>query len=465
MLKKIHIHFTGICGVATSALAIALHRHGYLVTGSDKGFFPPVSTRLTEAAIAYYAGWHPEKMILPTPPELVIAGGAGTSLSNPEIVFAKEHGIPVLSFAEALGKFVIKKNSIVTVGTWGKTTTSALLSFILLKAGKQPSYFTGGLSRSHESGALSDSDWSVVEGDEYQAAIWDKRPKFAFYPPTHLLLTSVVWDHADLYPTEAAYFQTFRDLVEKIPASGTIVACMDNPGVVATTQNLNHPILWYGKQNTADYYVHSESFTEQGLAFTITHRGTDYAINSPLIGRFNTENICGAFAMAHTIGIDPTTIIQAIAQFEGIKRRLERRGTVDGVAIFDDIAHSPSKAQSALATLRSITKGNIIAVFEPNIGNRTRESAPSYDHAFRKADIVVIPRLSKLKTQPGETTPPFEGAELASIIGLTHPETHYLDNDQELITFLKNETAPGDTIVFMGSHGFRGMIEEILAKK
>lgn len=210
--------------------------------------------------------------------------------------------------------------------------------------------------------------------------------------------------------------------------------------------------------------MHNESFSEHGLTFTITHRGTDYTISSPLIGRFNTENIGGAFAMAHTIGIEPAAILKAIAQFEGIKRRLERRGTVDGVAIFDDIAHSPSKAQSALATLRAISPGKLVAVFEPNIGNRTRESAPSYDHAFREADIVVIPRLSKLKTQPGETTPPFEGGELASIIGLTHPETYYLDDDQELLTFLKNETAPGDTIVFMGSHGFRGMIEELVEK-
>lgn len=457
-----HIHFTGICGVATSALALALHRYGYRITGSDKGFFPPISTHLTQAGVSYYAGWHPEKMIEKSVPSLIVAGGSGTSLANPEITYAKERGIPVVSLAEALGKFIVKKNSIVAAGTWGKTTSSALLSFILKEARWQPSYFTGGVSLSHESGALSDSDWSVVEGDEYQAAIWDKRPKFAFYSPTHLLLTSVVWDHADLYPTEESYIRTFHELVERVPTSGLIVSCRDNTGAVNATSKAQCPVITYGKKADADYRFHTELFNDQGLRFTITHRGTDYKITSPLIGRFNTENICGSFALAHAIGIDPAVIAKAIAIFAGIKRRLERRGAVNGVTVYDDIAHSPSKALSALATLRTITNGKLIAVFEPNSGNRTRESAPSYDHAFRDADIVIIPRLSKLKTNPDEIHPPLEGADLASVIGLTHAETHYIDDDQELLTFLRTETAPGDAIAFLGSHGFRGMIEEML---
>ena len=165
--KQKHVHIIGICGVATSALAIAFHDQGWKVTGSDKGFYPPVSTSLIENGISYYAGWHPENI---GNPDIIVAGGGGTSLSNPEIMYAKEKNIPLLSFAQALGKYVVKKNSIVVTGTWGKTTISSLLSYIMIHAGKNPSYFTGGLSMSHKTGAMSDSDWSVVEGDESDIA-------------------------------------------------------------------------------------------------------------------------------------------------------------------------------------------------------------------------------------------------------------------------------------------------------
>ena len=218
-----YIHIIGICGVATSALAVAFQERGVKVTGSDKGFYPPVSTYLSDFGIKYHAGWHPEKIEEYGRPDIIVAGGIGTSLSNPEVIYAKGKNIPLLSFAEALGKYVIKSNSVVAAGTWGKTTSSSLLSYILIKANMKPSYFTGGLSLSHATGAISDSDWSVVEGDEYQVAIYDKRPKFVFYKPTHLLLTSVSWDHADLYPTEEQYFEVFEKLVADVPNKGIIL--------------------------------------------------------------------------------------------------------------------------------------------------------------------------------------------------------------------------------------------------
>lgn len=461
-----HVHIIGICGVATSALAIAFHRQGFRVTGSDKGFYPPISTYLRAAGVDYYAGWHPELMEKYGLPEVVIAGGAGTSLTNPEIIFAKERGIRIMSFAEALGEFVIKKNSVVITGTWGKTTTSALVSFIFLKAGFDPSYFTGGISLSHAAGAITASDWSVVEGDEYQAAIWDKQPKFAYYAPTHLILTSVVWDHADLYPTETSYFAAFEKLVAAIPPHGYIVACIDNPGVCKILEKIpatsSVKIITYGKNSQADYRVLDESFTGQGLRLNIRHRQQTFLLNSPLIGHFNTENICAAFALTHTVGIDPTTSAAAIAEFKGIKRRLELRGTVNGALVFDDIAHSPAKATSLLATLKAITTGKIIAVFEPNSGNRTRETAANYDHAFRNADRVIIPRLTKLKIDSNDKHAPLEGEELASVIGITHPETMYIDDDAKLMSVLQAELQPGDAVAFLGSHGFRGMIEELL---
>jgi UDP-N-acetylmuramate: L-alanyl-gamma-D-glutamyl-meso-diaminopimelate ligase len=458
-----HVHIVGICGVATSAIAIALKNRGVKITGSDKGFFPPISTELEKHAIKFYAGWHPEKMVEEGKPDIVFVGGSGTSHSNPEVTFAKEQNIPVFSYAQMLGNYFVKKNSIVCAGTWGKTSSSTLLSFILDKAGFDPSYMFGGVSLSHDSSArLTNTDWSVLEGDEYQAAIWDKKAKFFYYKPTHLLLSAVSWDHADMYPTEKDYFDAFKKLVENIPKDGTIVACADRVGVNEIIKAFGGKIIRYGRavplNDTSRKYTYKNVVqSKNGLDFMIN----EYKIHSPLLGLYQAENITGCFAMASEIGIPSETIIAAIAEFKGLKRRLEKRFT-GKITVFDDIAHSPEKAASVLSALRSIYNGKILAVFEPNIGGRNRDSAHKYDHAFDAAETVVIPRLTKLKLNLHDSTLPMEGDELTDIIRKTHTDARNIDDDEELVRFLMANTKKDDVIVFLGSHGFRGMIEEVI---
>ncbi len=457
------LHITGICGVATSAIAIAFHKKAWKVTGSDKGFYPPVSTYLSEAGVPYYAGWHPENIEAEGRPDFIMTGGVGTSPSNPELVYAKEHGIPVLSYAEVIRDYFIKKNSIVAAGTWGKTTTSSLLSFILIQAGRDPSYFTGGLSLSHPTGALSDSDWSVVEGDEYQTSISDKQPKFAYYSPTHLLLTSVSWDHADLYPTEKDYFNAFEKLVSDIPESGLIVACADNEGVQKVLPCAHSKVVTYGTNSESDYHYHSVQHSKNGLVFTVDHASAHFEITTPMLGRFNAENIAACFAMAHEIGIPADKIISAIKEFKGIKRRFEKRFE-GNVTVLDCHAPTAEKAASVLESIREIYTKKIITIYEPNIGGRQRASASAYDHAFKNADIVIIPRLTKLKIAENETDVPMEGSELVELISKTHSSVYYLESDEEVVTFATTQREAGDVIVFLGSHGFRGMIEEVIKK-
>ncbi len=457
------IHIVGICGVATSAIAIAFQKKGTAVTGSDKGFYPPVSTHLSDAGVSYYAGWHPENIAKAGKPDFIMVGGSGTSSSNPEYVYAEENNIPTYPYAEVLKQYFIRKNSIVTAGTWGKTTTSSLLSFILIQAGLDPSYFTGGLSLSHPTGALSDSDWSVVEGDEYQNTISDKRPKFVFYSPTHLLLTSVSWDHADLYPTEKDYFDTFEKLVKEIPDTGIIVACTDESGVEKTLTAAGKKATTYGAKDGADYKYHSVQHSKNGLTFIIDHKEVSYKINSPMLGRFNVENITGCFAMAHQIGIPAEKIIEAIGKFKGIKRRLEKRFEGD-VTVLDCHAPTAEKATSVLESIREIYDQKIFAVYEPNIGGRQRNSKHLYDNALKKADVVIIPRLTKLKVAEGETDLPLEGDELTQIISASHANTKFIDDDAKLVDFLVTNAKKGDVIAFLGSHGFRGMIEESISK-
>ncbi|MEK7184583.1 MAG: Mur ligase family protein, partial [Patescibacteria group bacterium] len=292
--------------------------------------------------------------------------------------------------------------------------------------------------------------YSVFEGDEYKSSPTDNTPKFAYYKPTHLLLTAVSWDHADLYPTEESYFNVFKDLISK---SKFIVANKDNEKV----REMVKKAVWYGKKD-AEYVYSDVKQTKDGLNFKIN----DIDIYSPMIGAFQAENITGCFAMASEIGIPEEKIVEAIASFKGLKRRLEKRSE-GKVTVFHDIAHSPEKANSVLKNLREIYKDKIIAIFEPNIGGRSRDSIIKYDNAFNDADIVIIPRLTKLKVAENLDNRPMEGDELAETIAKTHSNTKYIDDDNILVNFIKDNTKTNDIVVFLGSHGFRGMIEETIA--
>ena len=463
MSRLNHIHFVGICGVALSAEAIAFKNRGYKVTGSDKGFFPPVSTALEKAAVPFYAGWHPEKMVEHGRPDLVIAISYANE-HNPEIAYARKHGIRVISDAEARGEFFAKENSIVPVGTWGKTTTSALLAHILKSSGLKPSYMSGGLLQSGEPAAeLSDGNWSVLEGDEYKTSISDTRPKFVHCKPSHLLLSGISWDHADLYPTEDSYFAVFEELVGSIPETGLIVACVDHPGVRRVLGLAKAKVITYGKRTSADYRYVKVGESKSGLRFGILRGKEAFAVDSQLLGNFQAENITGCFALAKEIGIPVKDILSGISSFQGIKRRLEKRFESDRITIIDDIAHSPEKAKSALRDLHSIYKrAKIIAIFEPNIGSRTGEAAVKYTDAFSSADTVIIPRLTKLKSDPSGNLKPLDGPDLAKLISRSHSGVRYIENDDELVTELANISSLSlkhTVIAFLGSHGFRGMIE------
>ena len=488
------IHFIGICGVAMSALAIAFKKQGWLVTGSDAGFFPPISTELEKHEIKFYPGWHPDKMIASGVPEMVVVGNVASS-GNPEWLYVQKQSIPYLSYPELIAKCIVKANSIVCAGTYGKTTTSALLAWILTEAKFDPSYMFGGLclknpspsrggigrgySEANEaifpSAKLSDSHWSVLEGDEYKSARWDNRPKFSHYSPTRLLLTSILWDHADVYPAEALYFEAFKKLLQMMPKDGAVVACVNDTKIQSLISNFQpariasrleaggFSVIQYGLSKEVDYEYKNVKQNKAGISFEIVHHDNQFHIESPLLGDFQAANITGVFALATSIGIPAEKIIAAIAAFPGLKRRLEKR-FAGAITVFDDIAHSPAKARATLATLRQIYTGKIITVFEPNTGNRKLEAINSYTDAFRAADEVIIPRLTKLKKDHKDTVGTLNGEQLAQIIGRTHKNVICIDSDTELVAHLKKSGGANSVIVFLGSHGFRGMIEALLTQ-
>lgn len=457
-----------------SALALAMKKAGYKVTGSDAGIYPPISGYLKNNKVEYYTGWHPDLMCKDGEPDLVVVGNVASS-TNPEWIYTREHKLEYKSYPELIAEYFVKKNSIVCAGTYGKTTTAALLSWILTQAGMEPSYMFGGLAidENFPSARLSNSPstslratYSVVEGDEYKSARWDERPKFAHYSPTHLLLTAVEWDHADVYPTKESYFGVFDELVWSVPEDGVIVASEKILNIryskysISNIQYLISNIKTYGKSNIANYRYSDVKTTKDGIEFKIMIRDTCYVLHARTPGDYMAENICGAFAMACEIGIKPEVIIKAIAEFKGLKRRLEKRFE-GSITVFDDIAHSPAKAESTLKSLRAVYSGKIIAVFEPNTGNRQLEAITSYENKFSAADLVIIPRLTHIKHDEKKSTP-LEGEELAKIISKTHSNVKYIGDDEKLISHLIKNTRKGDVIVFLGSHGFRGMIEELI---
>ncbi len=531
------IHFIGICGVAMSALALAFKREGWKVTGSDVGFYPPVSTHLKDAGVNYYAGWHQDKMIAGGAPDLVVVGNVASS-HNPEWLYVQEHRLNYKSYPEMIREYFIKKNSIVCAGTYGKSTSTAVLTWILKEAKFDPSYMFGGIMISPTVGAIhelplqqgdsagvwhakplpsaemSNSNWSVTEGDEYKASRWDTGPKFKYYSPTHLLLTSVVWDHADVYPTEELYIDAFKKLVAAVPGNGIkvisekvvpIVISIEPqwraeksldptgqgiPPLAATLGRNDSKMITYGKNPNNTYVYTNVIQSKNVLEFEICHEQKKYSIKTSCLGEYMADNLTGCFALCHTIGIASDKIISAIASFPGMKRRLEKR-YANGVTVFDDIAHSPTKARAVLQTLREVyvrplptlpfqgeegaasppfkgeiqrgsRQSKIYAVFEPNAGNRRPQTKSWYDNAFAAADEVIIPRLTKIKHDTNDKEEPFDGSKLAKIICTTHSATKYIEKDEELLGYLEQKIQPGDVVVFMGSHGFRGMIEALV---
>ncbi|OIO20544.1 MAG: hypothetical protein AUJ23_00035 [Candidatus Magasanikbacteria bacterium CG1_02_32_51] len=467
-MKK-HIHFIGICGVAMSALAIAFHKKGYIVTGSDKGFYPPVSTYLKDAGISYYPGWHVDKMLAPRSPEeskgegggdpdLIIVGNVASS-NNPEWIYVQEKNLIYKSYPEAIAEFFVKKNSIVCAGTFGKTTSTSLLAWILQENNFDPSYMFGGISLNDMPAAkLTDSEYSILEGDEYKSARWDNGAKFFHYSPTHLLLTSVVWDHADVYPTEKSYFEAFEKLVQNLPTTGLlIVSEIVNKNIVKLAKC---QIITYGQKENNNYQYQNIEVNKTGLKFEIKHENKIYQINSTLLGDYLVDDMTASFAMAHQIGLTPEKIIASLTTYKNVKRRLEKRLEGD-ITILDDIAHSPQKASSVLQTLKKIyNDGKVIAIFEPNSGNRQKEAIAGYDDKFIDADLVIIPKLTVIKQDPEEEKA-IEGEELTEIIRKTQKNVKYIDNDDELVDYVVKIARPNDVVAFLGSHGFRNMIEAV----
>ncbi len=462
-----HVHFIGICGTAMAPIAAMMGRAGWSVTGSDKGIFPPMSEYLTRAGVSYYVGFHPERM---KKPDLVVVGNY-LGPSNPELVAARTHDILCQSYPEVLAQYFIKPESIVVAGTYGKTTMTALLAWIWDTAGKDPSYMSAGILKNFPDGArMGKSDWSIIEGDEYPASRAHPVPKFSYYRPKYLLLTGAQHDHLDVYPREEEYVALFSTLVGSMPEHGLVVAASDRPHIEEILTHAAAPIVRYARK---------ESVTPHDWSFALHERNkgaTTFSILGPhgeslgplrtmLLGDESLDHFAGAAALADHCGISPKHIARALETFQGVRRRLEVRGEAAGITVIDEFGHSPSKASAALRAIKlSFPEAHIIAVYEPNVGSRVESARALYHDAFIHAHTVLVPKLSSTKFK-AEDEPRMDGNALARAIKEGNPtcEVHFEGNDETLVATIKKIARRGDVVIFLGSHGFRGMIEQTLA--
>ncbi len=457
-----HVHLMGICGTGMAALAGMLRERGYQVTGSDENVYPPMSDFLAGNGIPVMKGYAPEN--LHPEPDLVIVGNVIRAV-NPEAVHLGELGLPYLSMPQALGHFFLKDcTPLVVAGTHGKTTTSSLLATALYRAGQDPSFMIGGLVEAFgRNYRLGRGGLFVVEGDEYDTAFFNKVSKFLHYRPHYAILTSIEFDHADIFADLESIRRSFTEFVSLIPGEGTLICCLDDPLVAAVAEGASCPVIGYGQGEAADWRVENIRISGLQTRFDVVHRGRLHGrYELPMPGRHNALNATAVIALLDHLGVERRAIRHGLATFEGVKRRQQVRGEVNGIMVLDDFAHHPTAVAETIAALREgWPQRRLIIVFEP----RTQSSRRSvfqeqYSRAFFGADLVLVREIVPLETvSPDER---FSSRRLAEDLQQHGIAARYFPDTTKILDYLQAVSAPGDIIAVLSNGGFDNIHTRLL---
>ena len=463
--KNSHIHLIAICGVGMASLAGLLKSQGYHVTGSDQNIYPPMSTYLMEVGIEVQSGF--DAAHLGNGPELVIIGNA-VSRGNPEAEAVLKAGIPHLSFPEALGRFLIgARQSVVIAGTHGKTTTSAMAAWVLTCAGLNPGFFVGGVPLNFSSGwNVGNGNHVVLEGDEYDSAFFDKGPKFLHYRPQSVILTSIEFDHADIYRDLPHVKEAFRRLAMLIPDDGLLLACYDYPAVQEIVDVASCRVISYG--DAGDNIWTLQNFRARGgrSYFEPCYKGKpEGEIELGALGRHNVKNALAVFALGRELGIDRTKLVAGFASFAGVKRRQEIKGERGGVLVIDDFAHHPTAVSETISAVKdAFPDRRLWAVFEPR-SNTSRRNIFQCEFAAALAlgDQVIVSAIHQPEKIPESDRMSVQG--LVETIDRIRGGKHalLLDGATEIAAYLGKKAQSGDIILVMSNGGFGGVQEKILA--
>ncbi|MCP5464256.1 MAG: UDP-N-acetylmuramate:L-alanyl-gamma-D-glutamyl-meso-diaminopimelate ligase [Deltaproteobacteria bacterium] len=407
-VKKIYL--MAICGTGMGSLAGLLKEQGYNVAGSDANVYPPMSTELERQNIAIYSPFQ-ESNLQDFEPDLVIVGNA-ISKTNPEAAYLLETDIPYISMPEALNHFFLKdKDVIVVSGTHGKTTTTTIMAHLLTELKQDPSFLIGGVAKNFgKNFQIGKGKYFVIEGDEYDTAFFDKGPKFLHYNPKHVILTSLEFDHADIYDSLDQIKKSFSLLLEIIPPQGSLHIGSDDQAArdVLSAQQQAQKIhsetfvLKYGCQEGADWQLSDFSANAEGSVFSL--KGSQQKIHSPLTGEYNALNVLACFSVLTQLGFSWDDIQAALQNFKGVKRRQEIIYQNDHTVLIDDFAHHPTAVQKTIVAIKEkFPEHHLLAVFEPRSNtSRTDRFQNEYQKAFEVAgELILAPVNNPTKVKNG----------------------------------------------------------------
>jgi UDP-N-acetylmuramate: L-alanyl-gamma-D-glutamyl-meso-diaminopimelate ligase len=457
-----HIHLIGICGTAMASLAGMLQTKGFQITGSDQNIYPPMSTFLEDRGIGLCEGFS-EGHLEPRP-DLVVVGNA-VSRGNPEVESILNRKIHYVSMAEVLKEFFIRgKQSLVVVGTHGKTTTASLLAWFLECGGMDPSFLVGGIAENFGSSfKLGSGDFFVIEGDEYDTAFFDKGPKFLHYLPDWVIFNNCEFDHADIYSDFAAVQLSFRRLINIIPSRGKLFAGWDDPVVRELSARASCAVQPFGLDSTAQWTARSIEILPEVMQFEVWRDGTFWErFETRLTGTFNVKNAIAAIACAEELGVGRKTLQQALSDFKNVKRRLEICGVVNDIAVFDDFAHHPTAIRETLSAVKARYPNNRLwAIFEPRSATSRRNVFQhEFARCFLPADRVVL--CSPFAPEKLDASLRLDVQQVVSDLKRQGVSAGWSDSADAIVAEVAPQLETGDRVVIMSNGGFDGIHRKVL---
>jgi len=441
------------------SVAAALRDRGCIVTGSDEKIYPPMSDFLRAKGVALTESYRAEN--LPDNPEAVVVIGNVIKRGNPEAEAVLNRKLYYLSLPEVLKEFFLRgRHNLVVTGTHGKTTTTALLTWILAVAEFEPGYMIGGLPRNLGQGALfNDSKYFVIEGDEYDTAFFDKRSKFIHYLPELLVINNLEFDHADIFPDLAAVKLSFRRLVNIVPQNGMILLNGDDPNCIEVARDCLAPLVEVGFSENCAERIREVSYSATGSRFSLG----EMTFDSPLFGEFNVRNAAMAAIAARFYGVTPELIQTALTSFEGIARRQEVRGSARGITVIDDFGHHPTAIRETLTALRRRYPGQRLwAIFEPR-SNTTRRAVFQHrlPEALQLADGIFISQVAALDQIPAAER--LDPEAVVGALAAAGRRAYYERDAAAIVERLVPILQPNDIVTVFSNGGFDGIHEKLLA--
>jgi UDP-N-acetylmuramate: L-alanyl-gamma-D-glutamyl-meso-diaminopimelate ligase len=455
------IHFIGICGTAMATVAAMLKVRGWDVRGSDQSVYPPMSTFLREQGIAPLDGYKAEHI---TGDLGLVCVGNAISRGNPELEAVLERKIRYCSLPELVREqFLWAARSIVVAGTHGKTTTTSLIGWLLTSAGRDPSVLVGGIAANFGGGyRLGGGREFVIEGDEYDSAFFDKTAKFLKYLPDIAIVNNIEFDHADIYPDVAAVELAFKRLAVLVPRNGLLLLGSDSPRAAALVGSAASPVETFGVEGDPTWKATDLEVAPAGTRFRVHKHGTLVGtFEVPLLGAHNVRNALAGIAVCATLGIDSRATADGLRSFAGVKRRLELRGSVDGIEVFDDFAHHPTAVAETIAALRlAHPLRRIWAIFEPRSASSCLKIFQrDFVEAFTGADEVVVAPVFRSKVAEDRRLSP--ESLVADLVGMGR-SARAAGSTGDIVDTVAREAGSGDLVVVMSNGGFDGIHDKLL---